>query len=382
MNKVKSRTTEPGSKRESGSMLLKAIWILAIVGAVSLFSPSSAWALNVYVLRGGDAPSDSAVINALQERGHTPTSGVETPEWDGTQANLNIFDVVVILNNANWGGSLSPAGMQAIHDYIFNGGGVVTGEWLIWQTDPILAPLMPVESCTWDFDPSTTYTVITPDAIIGNGLPSSFTFSLSDVSAFDGTESCFSERPGATVFYSSSSGGGHPNAPGLVGWDIAAGRVISFSTLLGATELTDANYKRLFGNTIEWATQVGTPRVEAVPATPQSPIPCTGSRCLVPVICNLPQALGTPCTNRIDLFVRRAAVRLGDAAPTRAPRRIRFAFGIANVPPGEPANVRLRLTSRGKRIARSGKRRLSGVIEIRNTPGDIIDSTPVRIRIR
>ena len=61
---------------------------------------------------------------------------------------------------------------------------------------------------------------------------------------------------------------------------------------------------------------------------------------------------------------------------------IRFAFGVANVPPGEIKNVRLRLTSPGRRIVKMGKRRLKGVIEIRNTPGDLIDRTPVKIRIR
>ncbi|MGH9890995.1 MAG: hypothetical protein ACREA0_03220 [bacterium] len=61
---------------------------------------------------------------------------------------------------------------------------------------------------------------------------------------------------------------------------------------------------------------------------------------------------------------------------------IRFASGVANIPPGKIRNVRLKLTSSGRRIVKMGKRRLRGVIEIRNTPGDLIDRTPVRIRIR
>ncbi len=44
--------------------------------------------------------------------------------------------------------------------------------------------------------------------------------------------------------------------------------------------------------------------------------------------------------------------------------------------------MRLRLTPRGREIAESGKRRLRGVFEIRNTPGDLIDTTPVTIRLR
>ncbi|MGH8512476.1 MAG: hypothetical protein ACREV8_00705, partial [Gammaproteobacteria bacterium] len=121
---------------------------------------------------------------------------------------------------------------------------------------------------------------------------------------------------------------------------------------------------------------------EAEVASPQIPIPCTGSRCGVPVTCNLPQSPGTACTNRIDLFVRRAALRRGDGAPDKPPRRIRFALvGIASIPPGETANVRIRLTERGRRIASMGPRRLGGVIAIRNAAGTATSCTPVTIRI-
>ncbi len=115
-------------------------------------------------------------------------------------------------------------------------------------------------------------------------------------------------------------------------------------------------------------------------ARPQ--VACQGSRCKVSITCNLPQGPGIPCTNRIDLFVRASAARLSEDAAAKAPRRIRFAFGISNIPPGETKNVRLRLTGAGRRIARMGKRRLRGVFEIRNTPGILIDRTPVRIRLR
>jgi hypothetical protein len=127
------------------------------------------------------------------------------------------------------------------------------------------------------------------------------------------------------------------------------------------------------------------PLPEAAPATPQIPIPCRGSRCRLPVTCNLSPDLGTPCSNRIDLiaFVPRSALRLSDDGSTRAPRRIRFASGISNIPPGGTADVRLRLTKRGKQVARMVKRRLiRGLLEIRNASGTVIGNTPVRIRIR
>jgi hypothetical protein len=64
-------------------------------------------------------------------------------------------------------------------------------------------------------------------------------------------------------------------------------------------------------------------------------------------------------------------------------RRIRFAAaGVVNVPAGETRTVRLRLTRSGKRIVNSGTRRiLSGVLEIRNSPGGI-QNIPIRIRIK
>lgn len=125
------------------------------------------------------------------------------------------------------------------------------------------------------------------------------------------------------------------------------------------------------------------PSVEAEPASPQIPIPCRGSKCNVPVRCNLPQDPGTQCANRITLFVHASSLRLNDSPSLRARKRIRFAFGIANIPPGQIANVRLQLTKKGNGIVEKKKRkRLKGVIEIRSAAGFAISSTPVRIRLR
>lgn len=122
----------------------------------------------------------------------------------------------------------------------------------------------------------------------------------------------------------------------------------------------------------------------AVPLVPASTqVACNSARCRVPVTCNLAAALGTPCTNRIGLFVR-APRRLAEDAAGKAPRRVKFAFiNATNVPPGRTANVQLRLTRRGKRIvSASTTKTLRGVIEIRNAPGTIIDRTQVKVRLR
>ncbi|MGH8565314.1 MAG: hypothetical protein ACREXW_14995 [Gammaproteobacteria bacterium] len=114
------------------------------------------------------------------------------------------------------------------------------------------------------------------------------------------------------------------------------------------------------------------------------PFACNGSRCLVPLKCN---GVGISCTARVRLFAllpraRRLSDRPAAQSVRRTLRRIRFAAGVANVPPGETRTVRLRLTRRGKRIVNSGTRRiLRGVLEIRNSPGGI-QTTPIRLRIR
>lgn len=122
------------------------------------------------------------------------------------------------------------------------------------------------------------------------------------------------------------------------------------------------------------------PPFEAEPASTQ--INCRGPRCGLRLTCNLAPAVGTPCVIRINLFVRLPR-RLADEAGVRASRRVKFASGFATVAPGQTADVRLRLTKRGREIkATSNKRRLRGVLEVRNSPGTAIDTTEVRIRLR
>lgn len=108
---------------------------------------------------------------------------------------------------------------------------------------------------------------------------------------------------------------------------------------------------------------------------------CRRSRCDVRLKCNLPEDLG-PCTNRIDLFVRRAP-RRSDEVSTRTPRRrVRLASGVANIPAGQTLPVRFTLTRPGRRIVRSGVKRIRGTLETQNVfrSGDTV--TPIRIRIR
>lgn len=125
--------------------------------------------------------------------------------------------------------------------------------------------------------------------------------------------------------------------------------------------------------------------VEAEPARKQ--FRCNSARCNVPITCKLEADLGAQCSHRVAVFVQPPRSNLssdGDLSADRsakARRRPKFASGIANVPPGQTAIVRLKLTRTGKRIARMGKKRLNGVMEIRNAAGFIQTTRGIKIRL-
>ncbi len=202
----------------------------------------------VYVLRGGNAASDDAVVQALRERGLEVVSGVETPAFDGTQVRLRDFDVLVVLYTQNWQTPPLEAGLQAIERFVDQGGGLVTGEWFGWRGR--LAALMPAINCGWNSAASTAYTLVAPHPAVTQDLPRSFTVNLA---SFSGSESCLQPRPEASVLYGSSNGGGRDGGgAGVVAWNYGRGRVAQFSTLLSATELASAEYRTLFQNVVSW----------------------------------------------------------------------------------------------------------------------------------
>ena len=115
---------------------------------------------------------------------------------------------------------------------------------------------------------------------------------------------------------------------------------------------------------------------EAEPAATRTD--CKTAGCKIPITCNLSQN----CTNRIRLLVRARDVRLREEARAKAPRMVALASAVANIPPGVTKPVKLNLTNSGRNIVKNNKkRRLQGVVEIRNAPGTAF-TTPVTVRLR
>lgn len=203
---------------------------------------------NLLLLSTGVTANDLAAGAALQSQGHTVTLGPLysssfTPDFSGYSG------VVLLQNDSGTGSSLDAAVQTALVNYVNGGGGLLTSDWTNWgmaQYDysHILQPIMPVALDNhYDHAANITYTQSTADAILNQGLPTSFSFAADDVG---GTETYFTAKPGATTFYGSSYGAG------VIGWNYGAGRVMSLSTLAGPIELADPNYGLLFSNAATW----------------------------------------------------------------------------------------------------------------------------------
>ncbi|RMG19937.1 MAG: hypothetical protein D6732_29330, partial [Methanobacteriota archaeon] len=207
-------------------------------------------ALSVYLMSSGNAVTDDTISNTLSARGHTVTIGVEPQVWDGTQATLSNYDVVVMANSYNWNsGSMSAKGAHALRRYIRKGGGLVTSEWTIRNIDlegrhRELEPVVPADATSYNTYAATQIS-LTSDAIIMNGMTTSFNINYNNIS---GSESILAKKTGATAYFINNAGG-----DALVGWNYGAGRVLSFSTLITDVELANSNYRQLFINAVERA---------------------------------------------------------------------------------------------------------------------------------
>ncbi len=210
----------------------------------------------IYVMPSGDFTSDQAVFTALQATGFNPTLGLQRSGWNGPASDLNSFDAVLMLPSGSF---MSDAGQTALVSYVNGGGALITAEPFTshianFGDFAILDTIIPVTNVPANvFTQATTYSEVTADPILTAGLPDNFTFPLSNL--FFDTDLRLVAKNGGTVFYTSSAAAG----AGVVGWNVGAGRVVSFSTHVTDIELNNFNYQQLLGNTVEWATKEAGP---------------------------------------------------------------------------------------------------------------------------
>lgn len=234
----------------------------SMIGIVAA-SCSVASAANVYVFSTGIPAADAAYVASLTGHGHTVTLGVSWDLFDGT-ASLAGIDVGLMNHSGNWSSSTDTvplAGQQQLVDFVAAGGGLITTEWIVYNNGTsggtayaLVAPILPVTyGLSWNGSASTTFTQASTDAVMNSGVPETFE---SPVDYFAGTETKLEPRPGATVFFLGSN---LDNNAAVTGWQVGAGRTVSFSTMPGELSLAHANYSRLLSNAIDWANNVPPP---------------------------------------------------------------------------------------------------------------------------
>jgi len=206
----------------------------------------------VYVFSSGNTTTDQRILEVLSSGGFNPTLGIQPGEFTGSQVDLTLFAAVVLQHSHNWPNSILPvAGENSLVEYVQNGGGLVTAEWIIWRYSSLgtsTSPISAILPATYTYccgGADTTYVVDTPDAVINAGLPNSFDLKLTTLGGY---ETGLDPKPGATAFYSSTTTG----HSGLVGWEIGTGRVASFSNLMTSVELASTDLATLLNNTVNW----------------------------------------------------------------------------------------------------------------------------------
>ncbi|MFI4855079.1 MAG: hypothetical protein ACIAQF_08905, partial [Phycisphaerales bacterium JB065] len=191
----------------------------------------------------------------LTLHGHTVTLGVAYTAFDAT-VDLSGIDVVYLQANWNWNtGNMPVDGQEMLFDFVRDGGGLVTNEWTVWKAAAqgsfeVLSAYFPAELDTpFSTLGEMTFTQVTPDPTLNDGLDSEFTFPLTNVS---GTHTFIAAKPGAVTYYTFEQSG--TAYGGLIAAGAGCGRVANFATVNGANQINDENFGRLLSNTMTWAT--------------------------------------------------------------------------------------------------------------------------------
>jgi len=239
------------NKRAKG---IRTMVLVAAALVATLWTGTASAAL-VYVTAAwldARAPAVQDVKAALEARGNTVTVGVKA-DAIGT-VNLTGYDVVLLnAGGANGVIIIPQAGQDNLVGFVNGGGALVTCEWFIWKDDANLTFLGILPAASPKLFSTTlgqVYTQATADPTINAGLGATVAF---DTAYYAGTATIMTAKPGATVFYTAGVGG-----DGLVGWEVGAGRVASFNCVVGTTNMANADFKTLLGNTVAWAPEPAT----------------------------------------------------------------------------------------------------------------------------
>lgn len=257
-------------------------WTLALAASVlalgALAPHSYGSTVSILIIGGGNGATQQADVDRAATVLTNFGSANVTKVYDYTQAaalpTLTNFNAVVLMPTFKGGtdpGDMTVANQNALKTYVSTQkGGLVTSEWTINLTGSTLnhlqtlASVLPVTATNVQNTQSgqITYTRNVIEPTLNSGVANSFAFTPTNNT---GTDSAFSAKAGASSFYTGTGDAG-TGPDGVVGWLTSVvssgnnGRVISFSTLFGSTDLVNgSNYQQLFLNAVTWAEMANTP---------------------------------------------------------------------------------------------------------------------------
>ena len=117
--------------------LFKKILLLVFILFCSSYSQS------VLILE--DNGTEDSVYAILTSNGINTTLGGNY--WEYTGAGINQYGLVIFLNGVDWGETMDSSVQQIICDYVYNGGKLLTTEWISWgryNYYPLIYEIIPV----------------------------------------------------------------------------------------------------------------------------------------------------------------------------------------------------------------------------------------------
>ncbi len=179
-------------------MIRKLLFAVALVLSVQSVSRAQ----NILILEDGG--TQDSVYSILSQAGFNVTLG--GPYWQYTGMGINQYRLVIFLNGVIYVNAMPDSVQWKIRNYIRNGGGLLTTEWILWDGNSfgILAPILPsTYGGTYSYAPEWYHKSATH--AISQNLPDSF-FVPNDWSFSNAVRDTTASKQAITVFTGALSG--------------------------------------------------------------------------------------------------------------------------------------------------------------------------------
>jgi hypothetical protein len=221
------------------------------------------------ILLIGDGDSAAPFACMLEADGFTVDREPTDNDFDGSR-DLSIYDAAILLDGVRYGTDMPSAGQTALVDFVEGGGGLVFGEWVLWESGhglfAGLAAAFPATYAGSYLVDTPTYRIASPMHPIAAGLPASF-----------GTPrhwyAIVTPREGATVIATNVA-----TQPMVVATTIESGRAVYFAVATeydGFRWISSEELTVMFVQAARWAAGIDATRSDVTAAL-------AGARCACP----------------------------------------------------------------------------------------------------